>query len=282
MRIRPLPALLAAAAALLAACGSTEPTAAQAPEPAPARHHADATPMPEEGSLAGCDQPDWSDPASQAVGLPVPHATDASYWSLSARDADSGNLGAPQDVELAQAPDRNGVPAPSIHAARAGAFLVQRSLHAGRIHGIGRDCWLIAMPVVFMPDAGFAPPLSRISVALDLSRGRGWGVIAVPSVGWYGLRRAPGDTGAPGPFYFRAPDLAGELNLAGEPARAGWRLDRTDTRAMATQGVLYALLVGPSGGAEIDAVVRARLRFTEAGEGFADVPPTHVRISVVR
>jgi hypothetical protein len=297
---RSLLTLLAPALALaLGGCsGDQDRATAEAPPPAVAPEL--TTLDSEQGTVVPVDRPDWgSDTTSLAVPLPTSIDYPPGYWAIVARDLDAPPAAAdaasapasaaaisaapaPATAGPASAPAiAGGAPlAPAASVVRAGVLLVPRELRAGSVHD-HQGRYLLAMPLAFQPDPGFATPLNRISVAIELAGAGGFGIVTIPRIGVFGLRHGPQPVpDGPVGFAFRADQLDALLRLKGSPRHGGWRLNGYDGGPAPTHEIFYAVLEAPAGARETDAVVRVALHFTPGDEGLVLAQDIHVHIGV--
>ncbi len=237
-------------ALLLSGCASDRADTAATPPPARAPEL--SLPSSEEGVMIAVDSPDWSSEVS-SVEIPLPTDRDypPGYWAIIARDLDqtapiaqpTSSATAPAVAGAPEAPPAaTSTPAASLAAApeavRAGVLLVPRVVHAGSIHD-HPGCYLFAMPLAFQPERGFAAPLRRVSVAVDLSSGSGFGLISIPHIGVFGLRHGPQPMpDGPIAFAFRADQLDALVHMKGTPQRGGWIMDGYDGGPSPTHAVL--------------------------------------------
>lgn len=290
-RLLPLPLVLGGLA-LLAGCGGTARTGDQpGPAATPAAPRATAEDLSEihDSAVVTAEQPEWSAATST---LPIPLPTDGDlpqdYWSeiarsLAAKDVGtsaptSGALLAPPPGAAGSTTASTAATAESGGQGGAGMLLVPAELRPGVIH-LGADRYLLALPVAFQPEMGFARPLHAFVIHLRLA-GSG-SILDIPGIGFSGLRHGP----LPLPsgreqFYFREIDLASRLAVATPAAEATWRLDRGTASAAPTHAILYGVLTLPAGARAVDAVVEAQLRFTTGPEATVQAPLAHVHIDL--
>jgi hypothetical protein len=271
---------------LVCACGHRDTATADVSTPEPVvsqRITRDGDRM----AVAPAERPAVS-PEVSTLPVPLPivgETRNPDYWSLTAASIDEagGVSSSSSATAAATAPPSRPVGGGGSSPRRAGALLAPVTVYAGRIQSDSTaSLWLVALPIAFQAEPGFAKPLSRIDVTLTLGEHGGWSLIAIPSIGFKGLRHGPLPLPlGPIQYYFRSDELFSTLEQAGASHQASWSFSSREQQALATRTTCFAVVMAPAGTHEIaTAVVHSVLRFSPGPEATVVVGDAHLNIAL--